>query len=250
MSWPYPFWIAHRGAGKEAPENTMAAFHRGHGAGFRGFETDVQLSADGMPFLLHDDGLERTSNGRGLASAQDWAVLAHLDAGSWHSSAFVGEPIAKLQTLADYAAAEDLAINLELKPSPGEAERVGDGVARWLRTHWRARVPPLLSSFDPQALRSARNADPDWPLALLLEGWQDDAPDLALQLHARAVVCNYRSLTAAGIAALHEAGLKALVYTCNEVEAAEALIAAGLDGLITDRMDLPSLVAGPSRSVR
>lgn len=248
MSWPYPFWIAHRGAGKQAPENTLAAFHVGHAAGFRGFETDVQLSADGMPFLLHDDELERTSNGRGLASAMDWAVLAHLDAGSWHSAPYVGEPIARLQVLADFAAAQDLAINLELKPSPGEAERVGDGVARWLRAHWRAQTPPLLSSFDPVALRSAHAADGDWPLALLLEQWQDDAPEQALQLHAKAVVCQYRSMSRAAIAALHAAGLKALVYTCNEVEDAQRLIADGLDGLITDRLDLPGLLAERART--
>ena len=59
--WPYPLWIAHRGAGKLAPENTLAAFRLGARHGYRAFECDVKLSADGVPFLLHDDTLERTS---------------------------------------------------------------------------------------------------------------------------------------------------------------------------------------------
>ena len=70
--WPYPFWIAHRGAGKLAPENTLAAFRLGAAHGWRMFECDVKLSADGVPFLLHDATLERTTNGQGLAGDKPW----------------------------------------------------------------------------------------------------------------------------------------------------------------------------------
>lgn len=240
--WPYPFWIAHRGAGKEAPENTMAAFRVGIAAGFRGFECDVQLSRDGLPFLLHDDDLQRTTNGRGLACAQDWRQLARLDAGSWHGTAFAHEPLARLLELATLAASEQLAINLELKPSPGEAERVGRGVAAWLHEHWTA-PPPLLSSFETAALQAAAGAG--WPLALLSSAWRPELPAEALALGAVAVVCEHRSLDAPAIAALHTAGLRALSYTVNEAPEAERLIAAGVDGLITDRLDLPAVVAKP-----
>ena len=75
-AWPYPRWIAHRGAGKLAPENTLAAFKLGYSHGYRMFECDVKLSADGVPFLLHDATLERTSNGHGTAGAQTWQALA------------------------------------------------------------------------------------------------------------------------------------------------------------------------------
>jgi glycerophosphoryl diester phosphodiesterase len=245
--WPYPFWIAHRGAGKEAPENTLAAFRVGVAAGFRGFECDVQLSRDGLPFLLHDDDLPRTSNGAGLGCAQDWAQLALLDAGSWHSAIYAGEPPASLAGLTLLAAAQNLAINLELKPSPGEAERVGQGVASWLHQHWRAATPPLLSSFEPQSLRAATGQG--WPLALLSTEWQPGLPALALELQAIAVVCHHRSLDAAAIAALHAAGLRALSYTVNEVLEAERLIAEGIDGLITDRLDLPGLVGRPPQRI-
>ena len=91
VSWPYPFWIAHRGAGKLAPENTLAAFALGHAHGYRMFECDARLSADGEVFLLHDDRLERTTDGCGEAVAQPWAALARLDAGAWHGPGHAGE---------------------------------------------------------------------------------------------------------------------------------------------------------------
>ena len=77
-AWLYPRWIAHRGAGNLAPENTLAAFRLGAEYGFRMFECDVRLSADGVPFLLHDRTLERTSNGRGVAGDHSWGELARL----------------------------------------------------------------------------------------------------------------------------------------------------------------------------
>lgn len=235
-SWPYPFWFAHRGAGREAPENTLAAFRLGMAAGFRAFECDVQLSRDGQPFLLHDDDLARTSNGRGLACAQDWALLSQLDAGAWHSSGHAGEPLASLAALEHLAQAQGLWLNLELKPAPGQARRVGAGVVQWLQRHWRA-APPLLSSFQSEALRAAQGP---YPLALLLTRWRADAPALAQQLGCRALVCQHASLDGEGIAALHAAGLRALAYTVNDAAEARRLCAAGVDGLITDRLDLPA----------
>lgn len=238
-SWPYPFWFAHRGAGREAPENTLAAFRLGMAAGFRAFECDVQLSRDGQPFLLHDDDLARTSNGRGLACTQDWALLSRLDAGAWHSPGHAGEPLASLAALARLAEAQGLWLNLELKPAPGQAGRVGAGVVDWLQRHWRA-APPLLSSFQSEALQAAAAARGSYPLALLLTRWRADAPALARELGCRALVCQHTSLDGAGIAALHAAGLRALAYTVNDGAEARRLRAAGVDGLITDRLDLPA----------
>ncbi len=238
-TWDWPFWIAHRGAGKAAPENTLAAFQLGLERGFRAFECDVQLSEDGVPFLLHDERLERTSTGRGLACTLPWAELAGLDAGGWHSQAFAGEPLMQLATLAELAEQQGLHINLELKPSPGQAQRVGQGVAAWLRQHWKGPTP-LLSSFEPEALQAAARGG--WPLALLREAWHDGALALAQQLGCVAVVCHHASLSSGAIAELHGAGLRALSYTVNDEASALRLRAAGVDGLITDRLDLPAVV--------
>ena len=100
-AWPYPCWIAHRGAGELAPENTMAAFRLGAEHGFAMFECDVKLSADGEPFLLHDTELDRTTNGRGEAGLQTWDALSRLDAGSWHGRPYAGEPLLRLELVGD-----------------------------------------------------------------------------------------------------------------------------------------------------
>ena len=89
-AWPYPRAIAHRGAGKLAPENTLAAFRHGASFGYRMFEFDVKLSGDGASVLLHDATLDRTTNGAGRLDALTLGQIAQLDAGSWHSPAYAG----------------------------------------------------------------------------------------------------------------------------------------------------------------
>ena len=135
-TWPFPFWIAHRGAGKLAPENTLAAFRTGLGLGWRAFECDVRLSADGQAFLLHDDTLERTTSGHGPAHALPWAELARLDAGGWHSPAFRGETLPRLQDVAALLQAQGALLNIEIKPPPGAEAEVGEGVARQAQALW------------------------------------------------------------------------------------------------------------------
>jgi glycerophosphoryl diester phosphodiesterase len=236
--WPYPRWIAHRGAGKLAPENTLAAFRLGAAHGYRAFECDVKLSADGQLFLLHDSTLERTSSGHGLAAEQPWRELARLDAGSWHSRTFAGEPLPSLDGIAAFCLRNGHALNIEIKPTPGAEIETGRAVAREVARLWAGRATaPLLSSFSPEALRAARDTDPRWPRALLLDtlraGWFDEARALGCV----AVVSNHAVMDGAAIARLHAAGLRALVYTVNDAAVAERLIALGIDGLITDAVD-------------
>lgn len=237
--WPYPFWIAHRGAGKLAPENTLAAFREGVSRGFVMFECDATLSADGEAYLLHDATLERTTNGQGVAVEHPWSVLAQLDAGGWHSPVYTGEPLLRLATLAAWLQANGCTVNLEIKPGPGDAVRCGEVVANEAARLWLgAAVPPLLSSFEVESLRAAQSAQPDLPRALLLDSWVDNGLELARDLGCVALVVNHTHLDAQRIAAIHAEGLKALTYTVNDSDRAQALSAAGLDGLITDRVDL------------
>jgi glycerophosphoryl diester phosphodiesterase len=237
-TWPYPLWIAHRGAGKLAPENTLAAFRVGAGHGYRAFECDVKLSADGLPFLLHDATLERTSSGQGTASRLSWSALSHLDAGGWHSRAFAGEPLPSLDAIAAYCIRNGFALNIEIKPTPGDELATGAKVATEVARLWAGQpVPPLLSSFSPEALRAARDADDRWPRALLLDGLSAGWFDEAITLGCVAVVTNHQVMDAAVIAQLHGAGLRALVYTVNDEASAKRLLALGIDGLITDAVD-------------
>src|SRR3989442_4796473 len=124
-SWPYPLWVAHRGAGKLAPENTMAAFRLGAAHGYRMFECDAKLSADGVLFLMHDATLERTTNGHGTGGDLSMGEIAQLDAGSWHSRAFAGEALPTLEALARWCLANHFFLNVEIKPTPGQEEATG-----------------------------------------------------------------------------------------------------------------------------
>ncbi|NCZ28766.1 MAG: hypothetical protein EBX70_03555 [Betaproteobacteria bacterium] len=98
IDWPYPRIIAHRGAGKLAPENTLAAMQVALQHRQKMVEFDVKLSADDVAVLMHDANLDRTTNGIGPIRQFNWAELARLDAGSWHSEAFAGEPIPRLDS--------------------------------------------------------------------------------------------------------------------------------------------------------
>ncbi len=236
--WPYPLWFAHRGAGRLAPENTLAAFRVGAAHGFRAFECDVKLSADRIAFLMHDTTLERTTSGRGTAGDLPWSELSRLDAGSWHSAPHAGEPPPSLDAIAHFALRNGHALNIEIKPTPGTAERTGRVVAAEVARRWAGEaVPPLLSSFEPDALAAARSAAPALPRALLLDELHEGWLEAARVLGCVAVVTNHRVMDAAVLDAARGAGLRALSYTVNEAADARRLLALGIDGLITDAVD-------------
>lgn len=236
--WPCPLWIAHRGAGTLAPENTLAAFRVGAGHGYRAFECDVKLSADGVPFLLHDATLDRTTPQLGVAGDRPWGELSRLDAGSWHSRAYAGEPLPSLEAIAHYCLRNGHALNIEIKPTPGHNEETGRLVAQHAARLWAdAAVKPLLSSFQPDALAAARTAEPALPRALLLDSLREGWLAEALTLGCVAIVANHRVLDATVIAQARAAGLRVLSYTVNEVDTARRLLDAGIDGLITDAVD-------------
>jgi glycerophosphoryl diester phosphodiesterase len=237
--WPYPRWIAHRGAGRLAPENTLAAFRVGASHGYRMFECDAKLSADGVVFLLHDATLERTTNGRGTAGELNWSALSQLDAGGWSARAYAGEPLGTLASVSRFCQANGYLLNIEIKPTPGTDRQTGEVVAREAATCWQeAPIQPLLSSFRPQALAGARDTVPDLPRGLLIDTWPDDAIEQATQLGSVALICNYALWDAARVAQAHAAGLRALSYTVNDASVATHLLRLGTDGVITDRVDL------------
>ena len=244
--WPYPRWIAHRGAGKLAPENTLAAFRLGAQHGYRMFECDAKLSSDGVPFLMHDATLERTTNGRGTGGDQPWSALAQLDAGAWHSRQHAGEPLPTLENLARFCIANSYFLNIEIKPTPGLEEKTGQVVGELCARLWKNEaVPPLFSSFRPEALAGARATAPHLPRALLLDTLWDGCLDVARELGCVAIVCNHALWDRALVAQVQGWGLRALSYTVNDEWAAQRLIDLGTDGIITDRVDLFSPALRP-----
>ncbi len=236
--WPYPRLIAHRGAGEQAPENTLTAMRVGHAHGYRMFEFDVKLSADNVAFLLHDATLERTTSGRGRADALPWRELSRLDAGGWHSAKYAGEPLPTLAAIARWARTHGVACNIEIKPTPGRERETGGAVALDATTLWRdADVPPLLSSFSEDALAAARDAAPALPRALLVDTVPADWQDRLARLGCVALDVDHAALFADVVAEVRRAGHRVLAFTPNGTERVAELAAWGVDGIITDAVD-------------
>ena len=240
-AWPFPTALAHRGGGALAPENTLAAFDRGWQHGYRAAETDAVLSADDVPVLLHDETLERTTNGHGSVAAHTAAELEQLDAGSWFGSAFAGAPVPRLAQALQHCRVRGIWLNVEIKPVSGYEQRTGMRVAQVVAQLYPvgAAAPlPLLSSFSRQALQAARTAAAHLPRALLVEAIPGDWQRALQALDCVALHCDHRTLTQEQVLQVKSAGYGVLCYTVNDPERARVLRAWGVDAICTDRIDL------------
>jgi glycerophosphoryl diester phosphodiesterase len=222
------FLWAHRGASAAAPENTMAAFRAAEAAGADGIEFDVRLSRDGAALVIHDDTVDRTTDGRGEVRHMSARELHSLDAGSWFGSAFAGERLPTVEEVLSWAG-ERLRLNLEIKdPDAGAA------VLELLRSFPRSRV--LISSFDHNLLTRLRRADSRIPLAFLLDSpfWR--------RVLKRAAACGAESLnprqdlvSRTMIAASHRLGLAVTPYTVDDPGRFDDLLRLGVDGVFSNR---------------
>lgn len=235
--WPYPAIVAHRGGGKLAPENTLAAIDVGAKYGHTMIEFDAKLSQDAQIFLLHDDTLDRTSNGWGVAGEQPWEKLQQLDAGGWFSREFQHEPLPLLHQVAERCQQHAMMANIEIKPTTGLEAETGAAVALAARQLWAGQTAPLLSSFSYLALQAAMQAAPELPRGLLLDEWHDNWQELTAALDCTSIHLNYKLLNPERTAAIKAAGLHILVYTVNQTERARELLSWGVDAICTDRID-------------
>ncbi|MCW5591793.1 MAG: glycerophosphodiester phosphodiesterase [Burkholderiales bacterium] len=235
-AWPYPKLIAHRGGGSLAPENTLAALRLGQSLGFRAAEFDVKLSRDGVAFLLHDSTLDRTTSGSGPAGERAWAELATLDAGSWLSDAFRGEPIARFDEAARLLRERGTMANVEIKPAPGMDLETGRAVASLAQSLWAGTTAPLLSSFSFEALMSAREAAPQLPRGFIVGEPTGADFERLRELEAVSLHCSRKAATPELLARAHAAGCRLLVWTVNDPPEAKRLLAWGADGIITDNL--------------
>lgn len=238
LVWPYPKIIAHRGGGKLAPENTLAAIDTGHRYGHRMIEVDAKLTADQQVFLLHDDSLNRTTNSQGIAGNLPWLQLANIDAGSWFNQKFAGEGLPLLTAVAERCRRYGMFANIEIKPTTGAEVLTGEAVAQAAWLNWQGMPLPLLSSFSYAALQSAQTSQPKLPRGYLMDEWQDDWLEITQQLDCVALHVNYRLLSVERIRAIKAAGLKILAYTVNQPQDAQGLLKQGIDMICTDRIDL------------
>ena len=226
--------IAHRGASGAAPENTMAAFRRAAELGADRVELDVQLSRDGRLVVFHDATLGRTAPGTGPVSAHDASTLARLDAGSWFSPRFAGEPVPLLEEVLDWSAGR-MPLNVEIKVAGDDAHALR--LARETATLVEARglaAETVLSSFHSVAVAEAARTCPSCEVALLWGGRDGDPLALAERAGARALHVALRGLSAELVAEAHGRGWPVRVYTINDREGLERVLESGADALFTD----------------
>jgi glycerophosphoryl diester phosphodiesterase len=225
----YPRIIAHRCGGVLAAENSLAGLTAAACIGCRGVEFDTMLSADGVPVLMHDDTLDRTTNGHGPVTALTVAELRQLD--------LRGEPVPLLSEALERCAELGLWANIELKASAGcDETELGRSVAHTLARYWNGHG--VVSSFSRKALLAVKS-QPWWHgSALLVEALPEDWREQARQVGAIAVHLDAARASAEAIATVREAGLAVACYTVNHYAEAEQLLAAGATAVFTDRPDL------------
>jgi len=237
--WPFPRLLAHRGGGALAPENTLAGLRLAARLGYAGVEFDVKLTADGVPVLMHDDSLERTTSGHGPVAAAGFLEMRGLDAGTWFGTAFAGEHVPTFEAAANLCRALGLWANVEIKPCPGREVETGAAVARAAMRLWAGDAhPPLLSSFSAPALVAAQASAPLLPRGLLAVDPPDDWRGALSELGCMALHLQDGRATPELAAVVHAAGYGLLCYTINDPDRAALLSALGVDCIVTDRLDL------------
>lgn len=229
--WPYPRIVAHRGGGALAPENTLGAIRLGASMGFKGVEFDVMLAGDGTPVVIHDETVDRTTNGHGEVSKLTFPDLAELRIQE-------NERIPKYEEAVQLCRELGLWANVEIKPAQGHERRTGEAVARMTRELWRgAPLAPLLSSFSVDALAAARSVAPELARGYLVSKIPPDWLDTMKRLACVALHCNHKSLTEKLAAEIRAAGYAILLWTVNDPADGKRLLELGADCLVTDALD-------------
>lgn len=236
-----PAWlatvIAHRGASAEAPENTLAALALAADQGATCVEIDVSISSDNIPFVHHDDTLDRCTNGSGLLCQHSAESLDQLDA-SKGMSQFAGESLPRLHRVIELLTERSIGLNLEIKPRKGLELETVDAICRMIETNWPSELPLVFSSFSHLSLGLAKERLPDIARGLLVEKLPVNWQSLIDLYGCRNIHCNGSTLSADQASTLAGAGLGVYCYTVNDPNAAKALLASGVHGVFTDYPEL------------
>lgn len=229
-----PWVIAHRGASGHAPENTVAAFERAVQLGATFIETDLHLTRDARFVAIHDSTLERTTNGRGLVHEFTLAELKQLDAGHWFDREFMDERIPTLEQILEFSRKHDVVFYLELKYD--SAWGMHHALVAALRGAESA-ARTVVISFDPATIRAVHQLDPSLMIGLLIEKNGGDFVRLAEQTGARQICAEASIVTPEFVMAAHRADLHVIAWTVNSTDGMRAMMAAGVDGIMTDFPD-------------
>jgi glycerophosphoryl diester phosphodiesterase len=202
--------------------------------GARFIETDLQLSRDAHFVAIHDDTLERTTNGHGSVHDFTLGELRQLDAGFWFSSEFAGQKLPTMEEILEFAREHDVVFYLELKPwAAWGSEHALVGSLR--DAGEAARV--IILSFDGSTIAAVRRLEPNLMTGLLMDAHAPDAVERAIAVGARQLALRGDLITAELITQAKRHDIQVVAWTINHPAHMQALIEAGVDGIITDYPD-------------
>ena len=230
--------VAHRGFSGGAPENTMAAFKKAIEIGSDMIELDVHLSKDGQVVVIHDDTLNRTTNGKGKVASYTLNELKPLDAGSWFGSQFSGEKIPTLKEVLELTRGQIL-LNIELKGGDLRQYSREDLADRSLQEVEKAGMlnQVLFGSVDLSAIERIREKNPRVPVALIYSKSWSFPQEATGGRPVPVLSCLGTVLTQTNISKAHQQGVMVFVWTLNTEEHMEYFLNMGVDGIITNHPD-------------
>lgn len=230
--------IGHRGACGYAPENTKISMLKAYELGVSWVEFDVMLTADKVPVVIHDESLERTTNGKGLVAQTSYQELCKLDAGSWFSSRYAGQRIPSLRDLIFYLDELGMSMNVEIKANPGDEEQTVEVIIQELHQLSQQRLTQVIvSSFCLQTLRQVRKSSSDIAVGYLIDSWETDWQRVLHELDCTSLHVDQAILTAEKIAEIKNTNKKILSYTVNSPRRAQQLFDLGVDSVFSDFPD-------------
>lgn len=242
--WDYARFIAHRGGGTLAPENTLAAITVGKSHGFRAVEFDVMLTKDKIPILMHDEVVGRTVTSSTQKICDHTAnEITSLDAGSWFDPKYRDVKVPLFQDVLNYCQEHNVWMNIEIKPSTGFEFETGMIVGQQAKSFFEMHdvsenQSPLISSFSYESLVAAKLAAPDLKRAYLIDNLLE-LPDWKQKCHdidAYSVHVNHEHLTSALAKEVKNEGFGLFCYTVNDPERAKELLSWGVDSFCTDQL--------------
>ncbi len=229
--------IAHRGIPSRYPENTLISLEAGAGEGADVVEFDVQPTRDSALVVIHDETLERTTNGRGRVRDHSLEEILRLDAGGWYAPEFRRLRVPTFDEALD-AVGSKAVLNLELKQYGPEEPRFADRVYEAVASRGLTETV-LYSSFHFNLLRRIREIDPEAPVAALFHFARGRRPvEEAIALGARFLGCHHRLVTASRMQDSRKAGILVCPYTVNTRRRAETLVDLGVAALITNDLSV------------
>lgn len=232
-----PRIIGHRGARGLAPENTLSGLKAAFAQGVLYVEIDAKLTQDGVVILMHDETLDRTTDGSGPVAETRYDLIHSLNAAAAFPN-LPAEPPPTLVEVLELVQAVGGGINIEIKPCPGRERETAAAVIEVVRATWRQPVLPLLSSFQRASLEACRDLAPDLPRGYLSEIEGEDWVAEAKSLDCTTLNLGWKMLTPAQVPCLIAHGLPLLLWTVNDPDTARAFLAAGVSAVITDRPDI------------